>query len=144
MGMAAITRYPDAMAENEKKLGALIADAIADVQSIIRNQIELAAAEVAQSLKRALKSSVSFIFAILLLVVSVFLLVIAFGFGLVALGVPAWLAFLILAGSFVLLAGFLLLIAGRNAAKITGPKLALRSFERTNNDVAQTIAHVRD
>lgn len=132
------------MAENEKKLGALIADAIADVQSIIRNQIELAAAEVAQSLKRALKSSVSFIFAMLLLIVALFLLVIAFGFGLVALGVPAWLAFLILAGSFILFAGFLLLIAGRNAARITGPKLALRSFERTNNDVAQTIAHVRD
>lgn len=137
-------RYPATMAENEKKLGALIADAIADVQSIIRNQIELAAAEIAQSLKRVLRSSVLFIFAMLLLVVSIFLLIIAFGFGLVALGIPAWLAFLILAGSFILLAGLMLMLAARNAAKITGPKLALRSFERTNNDVAQTIAHSRD
>lgn len=132
------------MKENEKRLGAMVAGAIADIQSIIRNQIELAAAEIAQSAKRALKSSVSFIFAMLLLVVALFLLVIAFGFGMAALGLPEWLAFLILAGAFILFAGLLLLFAGRNASKIKGPRLALRSFERTNNDVAQTIAHIRD
>lgn len=132
------------MKEYDKGLGALIAGAIADLQSIIRNQIELAAAELKASAKRALRSSVSFIFALLLLVISVFLLIIAFGFGMAALGVPEWLAFLILAGAFILIAGVLLLFAGRNAAKITGPRLAARAWERTNNDVAQTIAHVRD
>lgn len=129
---------------NEKRLGTLIAEAIADLQSIIRNQIELAAAEIAQSAKRALRSSVSFVFALILLNIALLLLIIAFGFGMAALGVPTWLAFLILAGAFVLFAGLLLLFAGRNASKIKGPRLAMRSFERTNNDVAQTIAHIND
>lgn len=129
---------------NEKRLGTLIAEAIADLQSIIRNQIELAAAEIAQSAKRALRSSVSFVFALIMLNIALLLLIIAFGFGMAALGVPTWLAFLILAGAFVLFAGLLLLFAGRNASKIKGPRLAMRSFERTNNDVAQTIAHIND
>ena len=129
---------------NEKRLGTLIAEAIADLQSIIRNQIELAAAEIAQSAKRALRSSVSFVFALILLNIALLLLIIAFGFGMAALGVPTWLAFLILAGAFVLFAGLLLLFAGRYASKIKGPRLAMRSFERTNNDVAQTIAHIND
>ena len=129
---------------NEKRLGTLIAEAIADLQSIIRNQIELAAAEIAQSAKRALRSSVSFVFALILLNIALLLLIIAFGFGMAAFGVPTWLAFLILAGAFVLFAGLLLLFAGRNASKIKGPRWAMRSFERTNNDVAQTIAHIND
>ena len=70
--------------------------------------------------------------------------IIAFGFGMAALGVPEWLAFLLLAGACILIAGLLLLLSGRNAKKINGPRLALRSFERTNNAVAETIAHVRD
>lgn len=142
MGLWTAARYPRSM--NEKRLGTLIAEAIADLQSIIRNQIELAAAELAQSAKRALRSSVSFVFALILLNIALLLLIIAFGFGMAALGVPNWLAFLILAGAFILLAGFLLLIAGRNAAKIKGPRLALNSIERTNNDIAQTIADNRD
>lgn len=132
------------MSGNEKGLGALFAGVIADLQSVIRNQIELAAAELKESLKRALRSSVAFIFAMLLLVISIFLLIIAFGFGMAALGIPEWLAFLLLAGAFILVAGLLLLVSGRNARKIKGPRLALRSFERTNNAVAETIAHTRD
>ena len=132
------------MSRNEKGLGALFAGVIADLQSVIRNQIELAMAEIAQSVKRALRASVAFMFAMLLLVTSIFLLIIAFGFGMAALGVPEWLAFLLLAGACILIAGLLLLLSGRNAKKIKGPRLALRSFERTNNAVAETIAHVRD
>lgn len=132
------------MTRNEKGLGALFASVIADFQAIVRNQLELAAAELKQSAKRALRSSVSFIFAMLLLVNSVFLLIIAFGFGMAALGIPEWLAFLLLAGFFVLTAGALLLFAGRNAAKIKGPRSAFRAAERTNNAVAETIAHIRD
>ena len=132
------------MSNNEKGLGALFASVLADLQSVIRNQIELAMAEIARSAKRALRASVSFIFAMLLLVLSIFLLIIAFGFGMAALGVPEWLAFLLLAGAFILFAGLLLLISGRNAKRVTGPHLALRSFEQTNNAVTDTITHARD
>ena len=128
------------MKDNDTRLGVLVANAIADLQQIIRSQIELAALELKQSATRVLRSSVSFLAALFLLSLSVLLLIFAVGFGLSALGIPTWLAFLILAGVFILLAGVLLLFSGRNAARITGPRQAADATQRTIDDVASAIA----
>ena len=113
--------------------------AIADFQKIIRDQIELAALELKKSAKRALRSSVSFIAALFLLSLAVLLLIFSVGFGLSALGIPTWLAFLIMAGVFILVAGILLLFAGRSASKITGPTQAADATQKTINDVASAL-----
>lgn len=131
------------MKDNETRLGVLIANAIADLQQIIRDQIELAAAELKRSLKHALRSSVTFVAALFLLSLAVLLLIIAAGFGLAALGLPTWLAFLILAGVFILVAGVLLLISGRNASRISGITLAADATQSTVNQVAQAAARMR-
>lgn len=130
------------MKDNEKRLGVLIAEAIADVQQIIRDQIDLAALELKRTAKRALRSSVSFIAAMFLLSLAVLLLIFSAGFGLSALGIPTWLAFLILAGVFILLAGILLLFAGRNASKMSGPTRAADATQRTINDVSAALGRV--
>lgn len=130
------------MKDNEKRLGVLIASAIADLQQIIRDQMELAALELKRSAKRALKSSVSFIAAMFLLSLAMLLLVFSAGFGLSALGIPTWLAFLILAGVFILLSGILLLFAGRNASRITGPTRAADATQRTVNGIAEALGRV--
>lgn len=127
------------MKDNESRLGVLVSSAIADFQQIIRDQIELAALELKRSAKRALRSSVTFVAALFLLSLSVLLLIFSAGFGLSALGIPTWLAFLILAGLFILVAGILLLIAGRNASKISGPTRAADATQRTINDVASAL-----
>lgn len=131
------------MFNSEKRLGALISEAIEDIQRIIRAQIELAVAELKASGKRALRASALAIAAGVLLVLSLPLLIIALGFGLVALGVPAWLAFLILAGVFILSAGLLLMIAASNAKKIKAPTRAADAFEKTNNEISKAIARLK-
>lgn len=131
------------MKDNENRLGVLIAQAIADLQQIIRDQIELAALELKRSAKRALRSSVAFVAAMFLLSLAVLLLIFSAGFGLSALGVPTWLAFLILAGVFILLAGILLLFSGRNASKITGPTRAADATQRTINDVSKSLGRAK-
>ncbi len=129
--------------ENESRLGVLIASVIADVQQIIRSQVELASLEIARSLKRILRSSISLLAALFLLSLAVLLLIFAAGFGLAALGIPTWLAFLILAGVFILFAGILLLVAGRNASRISGPTRAADATQRTVNEVSEAIARVK-
>lgn len=131
------------MKENEKRLGVLIATAIGQLQQIIRDQMQLAALEIKRSAMRALRSSVSFLAALFLLSIAVLLLVISFGFGLSALGIPTWLAFLILAGAFILIAGLLLLFAGRNAAKISGPTRAADATQTTINQIAESLGRAK-
>ncbi len=132
------------MKDNESRLGVLITKVIADLQQIIRSQIELAALELQESAKRALRSSVSFIVALFLLSLAVLLLIVSFGFGLAALGIPTWLAFLILAGVFILVAGLLLLFSGRNAAKISGPKRAADATQATINALSEAAARAAE
>ncbi len=127
------------MKDNESRLGVLVSAAIADFQQIVRDQIELAALELKRSAKRALRSSVAFVAALFLLSLAVLLLIFSAGFGLSALGIPTWLAFLILAGVFILAAGVLLLIAGRNAAKMSGPTRAADATQKTINGVASAL-----
>lgn len=131
------------MKDNEKSLGTLVANAVAQLQQIIRDQIELAALEIKKSAVRALRASVSFVAALFLLSLAVLLLIISFGFGLAALGVPTWLAFLILAGAFILVAGLLLLFAGRNASKITGPTRAADATQATINQVTEALGRAK-
>lgn len=131
------------MKDNEKRLGVLVATAIAQLQQIIRDQMELAALEIKRSAVRALRSSVTFLAALFLLSISVVLLIISFGFGLSTLGVPTWLAFLILAGVFILVAGLLLLFAGRNASKIAGPTKAADATQSTINQIAEAIGRAK-
>jgi len=100
-----------------KKLGELITDAVADIQVLIRKSIDLAVAELKESGRRALMSSLLLISAILLLIVSGLLLIIALAFGLAALGLPYWLAFVVDALVFVLVAAGLLWFAKSMAAR---------------------------
>lgn len=132
------------MLNTEKKLGALFAQAIEDIQSIFRAQIDLAITELKASGKRALRASAAGIAAAVLLFVSLFLLIFAFAYGMVALGLPEWLAFLLLAGIFILAAGALLLFAGRNAAKIKAPTRAADAFTKTNNEIAKALGRVNE
>lgn len=132
------------MKDNERRLGVLIAAAIADVQQIIRDQLELAALELKKSVKRAVRSSIALVAALFLLSLAVLLLIFAAAYGLAALGVPTWLAFLILAGVFILLAGILLLFAGRSASKISGPTRAADASQRTVDAIASALGRAND
>ena len=89
----------------DQSLGDLVALAAKDVSQLIRYEIDLAKTELRGDLRRvglagALTGVAAFVGCLVLV-----LLCIAFAFGLVALGIWTWAAFLIVAGTCVLLAG---------------------------------------
>lgn len=122
-----------------KRFGELVAQSIADIQTLIRNQIDLAVAELKESGRRALRSSIFLITALGFFSLSGLLLVIAFAFGLTEFGIPTWLAFVIDAGIFMLIAVILLFLAKSNAQKVKAPTKAADSFEKSVNDITAAI-----
>ena len=88
----------------DQSLGDLVALAAKDVSQLIRYEIDLAKTELRADLRRVgLAGSLTGVAAFVGCLVIV-LLAIAFAFGLVALGIYVWAAFLITAGTCVLLA----------------------------------------
>src|ERR1700689_2954944 len=101
---------PDS-AGGQQSLGELVAQAAKDVSSLVRNEISLAKSELKMDARRigiAAALAVVGLFVGCLLVV---LLCIAFAYGLVALGIWQWAAFLIVAGTCLLLIAIAVWIA---------------------------------
>src|SRR6202167_1232379 len=89
----------------DQSLGDLVAMAAKDVSQLIRYEIDLAKTELRGDMRRvglagALAGVAAFVGCLVLV-----LLCVAFAYGLVALGISTWAAFLIVAGTCVLLAG---------------------------------------
>jgi hypothetical protein len=125
---------------NTKRFGELVTEAIADVQTLIRQSINLAVAELKESGKRALFASLYVVAALGLLSIAGLLLIISVAFGFVALGVPAWLAFILDALIFIVAAGVLLLLAKKNGQKVKAPTAAADAAEKSINQVTETLA----
>lgn len=122
-----------------KRFGELVAQSIADIQSLIRNQIDLAVAELKESGRRALRSSIFLVTALGFFSISGLLLIIALAFGLTEFGIPTWLAFVIDAAVFMLIAIILLLLAKSNAKKVKAPTKAADSLEKSINSITAAV-----
>ncbi len=106
--------------EGELSIGDLVAQAVRDATQLVRFELDLAKVELRDDVRRlglaaALGAVVAFT-GVLVLV----LLCIALAFGLVALGIYPWAAFLIVAGLCVLLAGLAILIVVIKVRGVTG------------------------
>jgi hypothetical protein len=120
----------------DQSLGDLVALAAKDVSQLLRYEIDLAKVELRNDMRRiglagALGVVAAFVGCLILV-----LLCIAFAYGLVALGVWHWAAFLIVAGTCVLLAG---LAAGIAVLKLRG----LSGLRRTRKSVTEGIGMLR-
>ena len=112
---------------DEQSLGNLVALAAKDVSSLVRYEVSLAKSELKMDARRigiAAALAVVGLFVACLLVV---LLCIAFAYGLVALGIWTWAAFLIVAGTCLLLIAVAGLIAFGRIRKVTGMKMTRRT-----------------
>ena len=120
----------------DQSLGDLVALAAKDVSQLIRYELDLAKTELRGDMKRvglagALVGVAAFVGCLVIV-----LLCIAFAFGLVALGIWVWAAFLITAGTCVLLA----------AAAVGIALLALRhlsGLSRTRKSVTEGLGILR-
>jgi len=120
----------------DQSLGDLVALAAKDVSQLLRYEIDLAKVELRGDLRRvglagALGGVAAFVGCLILV-----LLCIAFAYGLVALGIWTWAAFLIVAGTCVLVAGLSVGIAFLKLRHLSG-------LRRTRKSVTEGIGMLR-
>jgi hypothetical protein len=114
----------------DPSIGLLIAGIQQDLTILVRGEIELAKAELRQSVAQGGLGGGLIGAAAFLVLLAVVLGSIALAYGLVALGLhPGW-AFLIVAGFYLLLAGALGLLARNRLGRVRGPERAQKVAAR--------------
>ena len=124
---------------SEPSLGMLVAQATEDVQSLVRNQIELTKLELSQSVKKAVGSSGLLIGAGTLGFLGFIFLLVTAAYGLIQLGLAPWLAFLIVTLVLFILAAVLGLVGKKRLEGITGPERSVAALEETRNVIASHL-----
>jgi hypothetical protein len=120
-----------------QSLGDLVALAARDVSQLIRYEIDLAKTELMDDVERiGLAGGLGVVAAFVACLVLV-LLSIALAFGLVALGIWEWAAFLIVAGVYVLFAVLVLGIAYLKLKRLSG----LRKTRETVTEGLEMLRH---
>ena len=123
-------------AGSDHSLGDLVALAAKDVSQLVRYEIELAKTELRADLQRiglaGALGGFSFYFGCLVLL----LLCFAYAYGLIAAGIWAWAAFLIVAGTVLLLAALVAGIAYWRVKRLSGLRL-------TKQTVSEDIGMLR-
>jgi uncharacterized membrane protein YqjE len=122
--------------ETQASLGNLVALAVTDITQLVKFELDLAKIELKADARRlgiggALLGIAAFVACLVLM-----LLCFAFAYGLIALGIWAWAAFLIVAGTCVLLAGLAVLVG---VFKFRG----LSGLRKTRSTVSDDLAMMR-
>lgn len=106
----------------DRSIGELIADATEDLSTLVRGEIELAKLELKQTAVNAAAGSVMFLVAGTFAFLALIMLLISLAYGLVALGVWPWLAFLIVALLLVIVGGVLGYVGYLKVQKLGPPR----------------------
>jgi Putative Actinobacterial Holin-X, holin superfamily III len=122
-----VRNEPPAPVDAEQSLGDLVAMAAKDVSQLIRYEIDLAKAELRDDLQRIGLAGAMGGFSFYILTVVFVLLCFAYAYGLIAAGIWAWAAFLIVAGTCVLLAALVAGIAYLKVQRLSGLRLTKRT-----------------
>lgn len=117
--------------QSQASISALVGSAITDGQTLLKQEIELAKAELSISAKHAAASSGMFIGAAVLGFLAFVFALVAAAYGIVAAGLPEWAGFLIVAGSLILIAVILVLVGRGQAKQVSGPERAIAQAEAT-------------
>jgi Putative Actinobacterial Holin-X, holin superfamily III len=122
---------PRSSQQNEESLGALFATATRDLSALVHSEIELAKAEIRSNVKHGVAGGAMFGAAALFGVLSLFLLLFAAVYGLVAAGLDTALAFLIVAVVLLAIAGLLILVGKRSISRLGPPERTIRTSRDT-------------
>jgi hypothetical protein len=117
--------------QKEATLGALFADASRDLSALVRDEIELAKSEIRVDVKNGVMGGAMLGAAAFAGVLATVVLLIAAAEGLVTLGVPRPLAYLIVAVALLLVAGVLVLVGRRAVSKVGPPERTIRTSKET-------------
>jgi hypothetical protein len=111
----------------DQSLGDLVALAAKDVSQLIRYEIDLAKTELKGDARRVSIAAAGFGLAAFVGCLVLVLLCIALAFGLVALGIWPWAAFLIVAGACILLAGIGVSLATMKLKRLSGLRVTRKT-----------------
>jgi Putative Actinobacterial Holin-X, holin superfamily III len=113
----------------DKSLGDLVALASTSVSHLIRSEITLAKTELSVDAKKAALGSALFGVALVFFTPVVVLLAFALAYGLMALGLWDWVAFLAVAGIWTLVGALLTLFGVMRVKGIKGPRRTMRTLK---------------
>ena len=116
--------------EDGRSLAELIKGATSDVSTLVRGEIELAKAEVRETVKLSGQGVGMIAAAVFLILLAVVLLSVAAAYGLVAAGLDPWLAFLIVAVFYLIVAAILGLVARSQLKKAKAPERTIESVKQ--------------
>jgi uncharacterized membrane protein YqjE len=112
----------------DQSIGDLVSVAARDISQLVRYELDLAKLELKQDAKRLGIGVGLLVVALFAACLVLMLLCFAFAYGLVALGIWEWAAFLIVAGACVLVIGIAALIALRLVRRLGGLSKTRRSL----------------
>ena len=115
----------------QPSVGELVRRASENVSTLVRAEIELAKAELSTTVKRAGVGGGLLAAAVAIVLFSVPFLFVVIAEGLVALGLPRWLSYLIVWVLFLLIAGILALIGRSQLKKIHKPERTIKTAKDT-------------
>ena len=121
------TRTPGVAGAEEPSVGTLVQSAMADISTLVRNEIELAKTEITRSAKKAgIGAGLFAVAGGLLLIAGIYFFV--FVAELLALWLPRWAAFLIVTGGLVFVAALIAFVGVRMLKKIDKPERTMESL----------------
>ena len=123
-------------AAEKESLGDLVALAVSDVSQLVRYEVDLAKLELKADARRLGIGAVLFGMAAFVGCLVLMVLSFAFAYGLMALGIWGWAAFLIVAGTYVLLAALAVLVGFTRFKGLTG-------LRRTRSTVSDDLALIK-
>ncbi len=120
---------------SDPSLGELVSSVTTNVSSLVRLEIELAKTEVQEQVKEGAVGGGLALAAGFLMLLATVLLSIAAALGL-AVVMPAWAAFLVVAGVYLLIAAILVFLGIRRFKRIKGPQRAVAALAETKAALA--------
>jgi uncharacterized membrane protein YqjE len=130
-------QQPNYAGQKQPSLKQLFAQTFSDGKKLLTAQVNLTTTELQQSGKTIGAVSVMALIAVSLVSLGSIFLLIALAYVLVALGLPVWSGFLIVAGVLILGAAIFGGIAYKKGQKISGPSLASQEWKQTSESLAQ-------
>jgi hypothetical protein len=124
---------------DQQSLGTLVSKVVRDAKALLNAQVALTRTEAQKTGQQVAVVSVFGILALAAVSIAGLFGLIALAFGFVALGLPEWAGFLIVAGILILAAVIAGIVAKVRSGKITGLHVAQAEWQATSQAVSQAV-----
>ena len=120
----------------QQSLKQLVTNTVSDGKRLLRAQVNLTTTELSQTTKTIGKISLLALIAVSLISMGAIFVLIAIAYALVALGLPTWAGFLIVAVTLLIAAAILGVLIRSKGKTVKGPTLASKEWKKTSESLA--------